>query len=152
MVKLTDDERSSFRELVRKGTASARKLTRAHILLQADDRATDQAMAAALHVGQTTVERGSNRFIEGTLEGALTDAKRPGGTRKRDRKQEAPLLATACSRPAESALARPCNSLPISSSAEHQALWPRMAEIWPDYNNYQKKTDRQIPLVILERI
>jgi len=25
------------------------------------------------------------------------------------------------------------------------------AEIWPDYNKYQKKTDRQIPLVILER-
>jgi deazaflavin-dependent oxidoreductase (nitroreductase family) len=35
---------------------------------------------------------------------------------------------------------------------EHQALWPRMAEIWPHYNNYQKKTNRQIPLVILERI
>jgi len=34
---------------------------------------------------------------------------------------------------------------------EHQALWPRMAEIWPSYNDYQKKTDRQIPLVILER-
>jgi deazaflavin-dependent oxidoreductase (nitroreductase family) len=35
---------------------------------------------------------------------------------------------------------------------EHKALWPHMAEIWPDYNKYQKKTDRQIPLVILERI
>jgi len=34
---------------------------------------------------------------------------------------------------------------------EHKALWPRMAEIWPNYNDYQKKTDRQIPLVILER-
>ncbi len=34
---------------------------------------------------------------------------------------------------------------------EHKALWPRMAEIWPAYNQYQKKTDRQIPLVILER-
>ena len=34
---------------------------------------------------------------------------------------------------------------------EHEALWPRMAEIWPSYNDYQNKTDRQIPLVILER-
>ena len=33
---------------------------------------------------------------------------------------------------------------------EHKALWPRMAEIWPHYNNYPKKTVRQIPLVILE--
>jgi proline iminopeptidase len=37
-------------------------------------------------------------------------------------------------------------------SAEHKALWPRMAEIWPDHDNYQKKTDRQIPLIILECI
>ena len=35
---------------------------------------------------------------------------------------------------------------------EHKALWPHMAKIWPDYNKYQKKTSRQIPLVILERI
>ena len=35
---------------------------------------------------------------------------------------------------------------------EHKALWPRMAQIWPDYDKYQAKTDRQIPLVILERI
>ncbi|MEO7910144.1 MAG: nitroreductase family deazaflavin-dependent oxidoreductase [Roseiflexaceae bacterium] len=34
---------------------------------------------------------------------------------------------------------------------EHKALWPRMTEIWHHYNNYQKKTTRQIPLVILER-
>ena len=34
---------------------------------------------------------------------------------------------------------------------ERQVLWPRMAAIWPDYDAYQAKTDRQIPLVILER-
>jgi F420H(2)-dependent quinone reductase len=25
-----------------------------------------------------------------------------------------------------------------------------MAEIWPDYNDYQTKTGRQIPIVVLE--
>ena len=35
---------------------------------------------------------------------------------------------------------------------ERGRLWPQMAEIWPDYNKYQAKTDREIPLVILERI
>lgn len=34
---------------------------------------------------------------------------------------------------------------------EHTALWPTMAAIWPAYNDYQKKTDRQIPIVLLER-
>jgi hypothetical protein len=26
-----------------------------------------------------------------------------------------------------------------------------MVEAWPDYSNYQKKTDRNIPVVVLER-
>jgi deazaflavin-dependent oxidoreductase (nitroreductase family) len=35
---------------------------------------------------------------------------------------------------------------------EREALWPEMVKIWPDYAKYQAKTDRQIPLVILERL
>ncbi|MEV5409968.1 nitroreductase family deazaflavin-dependent oxidoreductase [Thermopolyspora sp. NPDC052614] len=34
---------------------------------------------------------------------------------------------------------------------ERAELWPYMAEVWPDYDEYQKKTDREIPVVILER-
>ncbi len=34
---------------------------------------------------------------------------------------------------------------------EKAELWPFMAEVWPDYDEYQKKTDREIPVVILER-
>ena len=34
---------------------------------------------------------------------------------------------------------------------EKPALWKMMAEIWPQYNDYQAKTDRVIPVVILER-
>jgi deazaflavin-dependent oxidoreductase (nitroreductase family) len=34
---------------------------------------------------------------------------------------------------------------------EKARLWPMMASIWPDYNAYQKKTDREIPVVVLER-
>lgn len=33
---------------------------------------------------------------------------------------------------------------------ERARLWDEMAVIWPDYNNYQTKTDRQIPIVVLE--
>ena len=33
---------------------------------------------------------------------------------------------------------------------ERARLWDTMAAIWPDYNNYQTKTDRQIPIVVLE--
>jgi deazaflavin-dependent oxidoreductase (nitroreductase family) len=33
---------------------------------------------------------------------------------------------------------------------ERSRLWDLLAEVWPDYNNYQTKTDRQIPVVVLE--
>jgi len=43
------------------------------------------------------------------------------------------------------ATARPANA------AERAELWPRMITIWPDYDKYQLKTDREIPVVIIER-
>ena len=33
---------------------------------------------------------------------------------------------------------------------ERAELWKQMAEIWPDYDNYQQRTDREIPIVVLE--
>jgi deazaflavin-dependent oxidoreductase (nitroreductase family) len=35
---------------------------------------------------------------------------------------------------------------------EKPALWQTMAAVWPAYDDYQKKTTREIPVVILERI
>jgi deazaflavin-dependent oxidoreductase (nitroreductase family) len=32
---------------------------------------------------------------------------------------------------------------------EKKRLWPRVVEVWPDYENYQERTEREIPLVIL---
>ena len=34
---------------------------------------------------------------------------------------------------------------------ERPELWKQMAQEWPDYDNYQQRTDREIPIVILER-
>ncbi len=38
-----------------------------------------------------------------------------------------------------------------ASGDERAALWDQMAEIWPPYNEYQTKTEREIPVVVLER-
>jgi F420H(2)-dependent quinone reductase len=38
------------------------------------------------------------------------------------------------------------------SGEEKAAWWKRAVEVWPDYANYQKKTDRQIPVFVLEPI
>jgi deazaflavin-dependent oxidoreductase (nitroreductase family) len=32
---------------------------------------------------------------------------------------------------------------------EKKRLWPQVVEVWPDYENYQERTEREIPLVIL---
>jgi deazaflavin-dependent oxidoreductase (nitroreductase family) len=34
---------------------------------------------------------------------------------------------------------------------ERKRLWPLMTEVWPAYDDYQSHTDRQIPVVVLER-
>jgi deazaflavin-dependent oxidoreductase (nitroreductase family) len=34
---------------------------------------------------------------------------------------------------------------------EKPELWEEMVEVWPDYAEYQKKTPREIPVVVLER-
>jgi deazaflavin-dependent oxidoreductase (nitroreductase family) len=34
---------------------------------------------------------------------------------------------------------------------EKPAMWQKMVEVWPDYDSYQSKTDREIPVVVLER-
>lgn len=35
---------------------------------------------------------------------------------------------------------------------EKPEMWRRMAEVWPAYDEYQTKTDREIPVVVLERV
>ena len=35
---------------------------------------------------------------------------------------------------------------------ERERLWATMAEIWPAYDEYKTKTDREIPVVVLARL
>jgi deazaflavin-dependent oxidoreductase (nitroreductase family) len=37
------------------------------------------------------------------------------------------------------------------SGGEREEWWKRAVEVWPDYEEYQTKTDRQIPVFVLER-
>jgi transposase len=101
IVTLADDERAQLLALTKRGTVSARRLSRTHILLQADTGLSDDAIAQALHIGTATVERIRKRFVEDGLEAALSERPRPGGQRKLAGKQEAFLIALACSAPPE---------------------------------------------------
>jgi hypothetical protein len=106
VVELTAAERQRLTRLISAGRASARTLTRARILLKADQAdggpAWDDArIAAALDCGRRTVERVRQRLIERGLEAALTHAPqdRPRRRRVLNGAAEARLIALACSQP-----------------------------------------------------
>jgi deazaflavin-dependent oxidoreductase (nitroreductase family) len=39
----------------------------------------------------------------------------------------------------------------VADDAERTQLWERMTEVWPDYDAYQQRTSRRIPVVVLDR-
>jgi transposase len=106
-VILSDTERDDLKRLIASGTAPARKLTHARILLKADESAqgaglVDEKVADAVEVSQPTVARVRRQYFEEGLEAALN--RRPPKReyhRKLDGEQEAHLVALACSQPPE---------------------------------------------------
>jgi transposase len=98
VVDLTEAEVQALETMLRTGKHSARKLTRARILLQVHQGKTDQAVADNAGVNLSTVERIREKFVHSTtLEEALKDRPHPPKPRKLDAKAEALLIATACS-------------------------------------------------------
>lgn len=105
IVKLSEAERARLRTLVGGGTAPARMLSRARILLKANQGAggpgwADGAIAEALEVGRATVARVRRAYVAAGLDAALTP-KAPDReyARKLDGAQEARLIALACGTP-----------------------------------------------------
>lgn len=102
IVNLTSEEREALEALISSGIASARKLTRARILLKADEDWTDKRISEALDVGTATVERVRKRFVEwGGMKAIERRKPRRRYERKIDGDAEARLVALACSAPPE---------------------------------------------------
>jgi len=104
-VSLTETERAQLRTLVGSGVAPARLLTRARVLLKADQGDggaawADTAIAGALEIHPTTVARIRRQCVEQGLEAAL-ERKRPERVYERalDGAAEAQLVALACTKP-----------------------------------------------------
>ncbi len=98
-LELNETERQTLQEVVRKGENKARVITRARILLLSDEGRTDQQVADALQIGRATVERIRRRAVREGVETALVDRPRPGAAPILNVKQEAQLVAIACSAP-----------------------------------------------------
>jgi transposase len=98
-IMLTSEEREELRALVHGGKGPVRRLKRAQILLAAAVGSSDDTIAANVAVGTSTVYRTKRRFVEERLDAALSEEPRPGAERKLTSKEEALLVATACSDP-----------------------------------------------------
>lgn len=99
IVKLAGEERADLLALTSKGKAGARRIKRALILLAVDDGAIDEEIAARVRVSTRSVERVRKRFVEESLEAALSERPRPGKALLLDGRQQAHLIALACSSP-----------------------------------------------------
>jgi hypothetical protein len=104
-VTLTEDERTYLHDLISAGTAPARTLTHARILLKADQSPSgpawpDDVIADALDVSMATIGRVRERLVVHGLDAAL-HRQSPAGHRQRcfDGAQEAHLLALTCTAP-----------------------------------------------------
>src|SRR5215218_11292662 len=104
---LNDTEGDELKRLIVAGTAPARKLTHARVVLKADQSPegpawVDEEVAEAVQTSQPTVCRVRKQYFEEGLEAALK--RRPPNReyhRKLDGEQEARLVALACSEPPE---------------------------------------------------
>src|SRR5947208_12554899 len=103
VVELTDEQRQSLDRVVNSGRESARKITRARVLLKADEGEPDEAIAEALGVSVATAERVRKRLSGGGFDAAVEPRPQPPRPAKRilDGDAEARLTALACSNPAE---------------------------------------------------
>ena len=72
-------------------------MKRSLILSKANEVLTDERVSEALLVSPSTVYRVRRRFVEEGMESVLNERQRPGQRRKLDGKQEAHLVAVACS-------------------------------------------------------
>ena len=98
VVDLNEQEREHLLEVTRHGKSSARKIKRAHMLLKADQDLSDEQIALAVDTSMATVFRTRKRFVEEGLE-ALNERPRSGQPNKLDGKQQAHIIAVACSDP-----------------------------------------------------
>ena len=100
-VFLNGKKRSDLGRLVSAGTDKARKLTRARILLLADESPRgqskkDKEITEVLGVSARTVAATRQRFVEEGIQGALNEKPRPGRPPKFTGRDEAVLAAIAC--------------------------------------------------------
>jgi putative transposase len=101
VVNLTKEDREYLNQFIRRGKASARSLTRARILLMADEGYSNKEIVEVLKTTRPTVNRIRKRYFQEGLDSAINDKPRSGAPPKIDGRIEAQVTLLACSEPPE---------------------------------------------------
>ena len=96
-VRLTEEQRADLTRRLEHEALTQRQRRRLEILVLADQGRTDREIVQATGASDSTVERIRQRFARAGLEAALSDKPRSGAPPKLDGKQQAVIVALACS-------------------------------------------------------
>jgi len=97
-VLLTESEIQQLKILLHKGSENTRVITRARVLLLANNGKIDRDIYGTLGLAVSTPYDIRKRYHAGGLKNALYDLPRPGQKRKLTGKQEAEVIAIACTK------------------------------------------------------
>ena len=134
IVRLSDEERDTLREVVKKLKGTSQKVRRAQILLKADANGpswSDDRIADAFYCRTRTVEKVRQRLVERGFKETLDGKKRaaPPTEKLLDGKQEARIIATRLGAPPKGyanwtlrLLARKVVELEIVDSVSHETV------------------------------
>lgn len=98
-IHLKAKDRKRLKEIVKKGEAKARKITRCHILLLSDKKESNSQIRRTLDIALLTIRRIQQRYEDGGLEWAIEERPRSGKPPKFNGKQKAKITVLACSTP-----------------------------------------------------
>lgn len=99
IVELSAEEREQVAAILADPSVGPQRRRRAQILSACDRGISDVVIAETLPCGTSTIYRAKKRLVEEGLDAALGEMPREGGPRKLTGKEEARLIALACSKP-----------------------------------------------------
>ncbi len=97
-IHLSKKDREFLTRFIKKGTVKARAIARANVLLLSDEGHSEEYISKAAKVHRQTIWRTKKRYLEDGLPQALHEKPRSGQPKKYDEKDEAEIIAIACTK------------------------------------------------------
>ena len=97
--KLENDEVKFLQDFVNKGQKNAREITRARILLLANQQKGDTEIARTLLIDRSTALRIRKKYLKEGLKSTLVDKPRSGQPEKYTERHATEIIAQACTKP-----------------------------------------------------